>query len=672
MNPWWNRLWSIGAGGWILLATPLVGYTQTAPQWGGALEEVSVTARRLTETGITRTVIDSATLRTNVAHSLADVLTQNTPLFIKSYGRGSMATASFRGTAPSHTQVDWNGLRLNSPMLGMVDFSLIPSYFVDEATLYHGAGSVEVAGGALGGAITLNNRPTHQLGWETTFIQGVSSFKTYDEFLRVGYNQGKWQTLTRFSYTSSDNDFKYRNYDKIGEDGELYPVERNRNGEFREWHGLQEFYYTPAEGHRLGLAVWVMDSKRGIPMTSVNYRDEDQSKNRMDETTLRIVGSWDRSWRAMSFAVKAGFATSDLLYRLWNDMGAGSLVESLHARSRTRTGYTQATLRYAPSPKWLITGGLSLYLHAVRSRNTTANDTITEGYDRCRMEGSLCFGTKYRPDPRITLGVDLRGENYGRRLASLIPAVFADFTLWPRYEVVFRGSAARNYHAPSLNDLYFQPGGNDSLQCEKGYTYEGALSFALRRHGWSLTGQGTIYNGWVTDWILWLPTRQGYWTPTNINRVHSYGVELTGNFEVNLGREWRLSLNGQWAKTRSLNQGAPKGSADASVGKQLVYVPEFSASANGTLSWRGYALSYRFYHYSERFTTSSNESSQLNRLSPYYMNDLYVEKRFAARIGTLSVKFCVYNLYDEHYVSVLSRPMPGRNFGLFLGITPRW
>ncbi len=33
-----------------------------------------------------------------------------------------MATASMRGTAPSHTKVTWNGMSLNSPMLGMVDF----------------------------------------------------------------------------------------------------------------------------------------------------------------------------------------------------------------------------------------------------------------------------------------------------------------------------------------------------------------------------------------------------------------------------------------------------------------------------------------------------------------------------------------------------------------------
>ena len=90
--------------------------------------------------------MDSLVLKESISLSVADILTQNTPVFIKSYGRGSMATASMRGTAPSHTKVTWNGMSLNSPMLGMVDFSYIPAYLVDDAELYHGAGSVGVSG----------------------------------------------------------------------------------------------------------------------------------------------------------------------------------------------------------------------------------------------------------------------------------------------------------------------------------------------------------------------------------------------------------------------------------------------------------------------------------------------------------------------------------------------
>ena len=36
------------------------------------------------------------------------------------------------------------------------------------------------------------------------------------------------------------------------------------------------------------------------------------------------------------------------------------------------------------------------------------------------------------------------------------------------------------------------------------------------------------------------------------------------------------------------------------------------------------------------------------------------------------IKGTVNNLFDEEYLSVLSRPMPGISFEFFIGITPKW
>lgn len=38
----------------------------------------------------------------------------------------------------------------------------------------------------------------------------------------------------------------------------------------------------------------------------------------------------------------------------------------------------------------------------------------------------------------------------------------------------------------------------------------------------------------------------------------------------------------------------------------------------------------------------------------------------------LSLKGTVNNLFNEEYLSVLSRPMPGINYEFFIGITPKW
>ena len=86
------------------------------------IERVEITGTRpMKEIGVQRTKLDSIVLRDNISSSLADALTSGSTIFIKSYGRATLATASFRGTSPSHTQVTWNGMKINSPLFGQVD-----------------------------------------------------------------------------------------------------------------------------------------------------------------------------------------------------------------------------------------------------------------------------------------------------------------------------------------------------------------------------------------------------------------------------------------------------------------------------------------------------------------------------------------------------------------------
>ena len=118
------------------------------------IPEVTVVGKRpMKDIGVQRTRFDSVAMKENIALSMADVLTFNSSVFVKNYGRATLSTVAFRGTSPSHTQVTWNGMRINNPMLGMTDFSTIPSYFIDDASLLHGTSSVNETGGGLGGLV---------------------------------------------------------------------------------------------------------------------------------------------------------------------------------------------------------------------------------------------------------------------------------------------------------------------------------------------------------------------------------------------------------------------------------------------------------------------------------------------------------------------------------------
>ena len=123
------------------------------------LDEVTVTAKKKADAAIGAKVteIKQEDLKTNLTKSLSEILWESSPIQIKSMGQGAMATASFRGTSSSHTQVMWNGISINSTQLGSFDLSMVPIYFVDNINLYHGGSAQKGGSGELGGSINFAN-----------------------------------------------------------------------------------------------------------------------------------------------------------------------------------------------------------------------------------------------------------------------------------------------------------------------------------------------------------------------------------------------------------------------------------------------------------------------------------------------------------------------------------
>lgn len=640
------------------------------------LDTVTIMGKRpFRDIGTTKTVLDTLILRESITNSLADILSQSTSIFIKSYGRGTMATASFRGSSPSHTQVLWNGININSPMLGQVDFSMIPSFFVDDMTLWHGASSVNVAGSGLGGAITLSTNPMNEKGFNLKFMQGISSYQTFDDFLHFRYGGEKWQSSTRVFFTHSKNDFKYINYDKalINDDGSYnpeYEKSKNKNCQYQDFHVLQELYYDRKDGNKFSLAAWLMNSDRGIPILTTDQRNDADYKTRQKETTLRASSGWDRTTEKLKTSAKLGYTYTHMGYTYDMRVGKTQMNRMQDASSYIYSGFLSGNAEYFPSDKWMFGTTVNGAFHYADTWDATTRDGYREG----RPEVSVLATARYRPCSRVGLAIDLREMFYDDTFAPPIPAAFLDVTLWPRYGLMFKASIARNYRYPTLNDLYFKPGGNPDLRPEKGFTYDTGLEFTLKSNElFSLKGEVAFFESHIDDWILWVPyADKGYWTPRNVKQVHSYGFEVKGKASLRLG-DWTIWLDANWNQTKAINNSEPVNEEDVSVGKQLVYIPEYSAAVMGQVSWKDFHFIYKYNYYSKRYTTSSNRMyTQRDELNSYYMNDVSLEKRFNWKNTALSVKFSVYNLFNEEYISVLSRPMPRRNYGFTISINPRW
>ena len=672
-----------------LLPTLLLAQEDSERDWlrkGINIKEITVYGKRpMKEIGTQQTKFDSVVLKENISLSMADVLTFNSSIFVKNYGRATLSTVAFRGTSPSHTQVTWNGMRINNPMLGMTDFSMIPSYFIDDASLLHGTSSVNETGGGLGGAVKMSTTPANNRGFGLQYIQGIGSFKTFDEFLRLTYGNDHWQVSTRAVLSTSPNDYKYRNHDKkenIYDENmniidQYYPIEHNRSGSYRDFHLLQEVYYNTGDGDRLGLNAWYINSNRELAMLTTDYGDEVDFDNRQREETFRGILSYDHLGKSWKASAKAGYIHTWMAYDYKRDVGNGTMAHMTRSRSKINTLYGQVDGEYYIGSKWLFTAALSLHQHFVESEDK--NIILQEGgkgvvgYRKARPELSGSLSAKWRPIDRLGLSIVVREELCGREWAPIIPAFFVDGVISKVGNVTAKASISRNFRFPTLNDLYFLPGGNPNLRKESGWTYDAGLSFAIGKEGiYKLSGSANWFDSYINDWILWLPTTKGFFSPRNIKDVHAYGVEMQANLEVALSKDWQLSLDGTYSWTPSINQGEPISDADQSIGKQLPYVPEHSSTVTGRISWRSWSFLYKWCYYSERFTMSSNDITLTGKLPEYFMSNITLEKGFSFRWADLSLKGTINNFFNEEYLSVLSRPMPGINFEVFVGITPKW
>ncbi len=657
------------------------------PAYSFKLKEVKIVARSIKDIGVQKTKLDTIVLHENIALSMADVLTFNSSIFIKQYGRATLSTVAFRGTAASHTQVTWNDIKINSPMLGMTDFSMIPSYFIDDASLLHGSSSINIAGGGLGGAVTLSTKPANEQGLGIQYIQGIGSFKTYDEFLRLTYGNNHWQSSTRVVYSSSENNFKYRDRDRneniYDEDNNIidtyHPIVKNRNGAFKDMHLLQEVYYNTGKGDRFGLNVWYVDSDRNAPTISVDHSKEKDFLNKKRERTLRSVVSWDGMGKNYTTGVKAGYLYTWMAYDYARDKGNGAWAHMVRSRSQVNTFYAQGKGEYYIGKKWLFSANVSTHQHFVKCEDRNiilmnGNKGVV-GYDKGRMELSGYLSAKWRPTERLGLSLALREDMYGSNWSPVIPAFYTDYLISKKGNILAKASVSQNYRSPTLNDKYFLPGGNPDLKHEQGFTYDCGISFSIGKdEKYKLNGEATWFDSYIDDWIIWLSNgaKVDFFTPRNIKKVHAYGVELKGSLELKISKEWWLGLNGNFSWTPSINKGDSISENDKSVGKQLVYVPEYSSSATGRLTWRSWRFLYKWCHYSERYTMSSNDNTITGYVPPYYMSDVSLEKLFSCKWTDLSLKLTVKNLFDEEYLSVLARPMPGINYEIFLDIRPKW
>lgn len=609
----------------------------------------------LHEKGVTKTSIDTIVLREKLNASLAELFALYSPVFIKSYGQGSLATASFRGTAASHTRVEWNGITINSPMLGQVDFSLIPIQFTDNISLYHGGSSLHNGSGALGGSVTIDTKPQWDKKFYGSVIQGLASFHTYQHFISLGGGSKKLQARIRYFHEQSENNFRFLNNAKG-----LWDYERQPNADFEKNSLLGELYLNAGKNHFISLNIWGQVADRNLPPI-MSYEGTDREEKQKDEE-FRIVGKWNKYGTKYKATFTTGFSGTSLGYYLANQTEYGLYV-NYDTRSNSNSLYNKYAFEYRPSRRLMIKTMLNYNYHKV----SIHDDIDLTGYAARRHESGASISIHYTFKENLSAYMLVREELVDHQFTPVMPSGGMEWQPFKHFPVNIKTNITRNYHQPTLNDLYWLPGGNPELKPEEGYTADIGLDHTLKNDSvFSINTGLTTYVSYINDWIIWQPGEFRYWTAENLKTVFARGIEYTLNAQYTF-RNWSFGLHGNYTYTRTTNE-SPVASEDHSKGKQLIYIPLHKANALLFTEYSRFYMSYTFAYLSARYTTSDNGDTR-HSLPAFCLHHLTFGKRFT--MGKLSgdLQFKVNNLTDKNYQAILWRAMPGRHYAFFVKLS---
>ncbi len=552
-------------------------------------------------------------------------------------------------------------MSIQSPMLGQVDFSQIPVFLMDKIVLLPGAGSVANGSGGLGGSIELVSRPDWTQKPQLRALAGFGSYLTFNNYLAVKAGNRHFQSSTRLYYNRSKNDFPFYNKNVADIDPQtgayIYPRQRNEHAAYLLDGLLQEFAFRFHKNFLLQLNYWFQNSDRSLPRLNTYEGDDHANLSRQRQKTHRSTLHLSRFGKKGRLDLNLGVQAENMVYQVQNRIGGQGYYDAVYSHAKTLESSNKLRYSYRPAKKTLLKASYRFQYDHVQ----TFDSVRRTGYDRYRRWHALAVSWQQYFGARFSTMVLLRQERIDKGWLPLIPYFGFRWALNGNSTLALHGNVARNYRYPSLNDLYWQPGGNPDLKPEEGISSETGLDWKPDFKNVNLKAGVTFFYNNITNWILWTPSPMGYWSPENVQHVISRGLEVNVSAGFSL-RRFRFFLKGGYAFTKSTNQGDAGPWGDAAVGKQIPYVPVHSGNFTGEVRRNGFFLMWVNTAYSERFTTSSNDLTLRDRLYPYFMNDLYAGKDFVLKMGTMGLQLKVYNLFNEEYRSVLGRPMPGRNY----------
>lgn len=602
------------------------------------LKSVTISADRLqTNTkGLNIIIIDSITLERYSSDDAAALLSTQVPVYIKSYGPGGLATLSIRGTLATHAGVYWNGVNINLPNLGMADLSLVPMFFFDAVALQYGGSSALFGSGNIGGGLHLENHPHFSSPLGIKLTAGIGSFHEFLGNAKISYGSKKVSYAGGFALRNNENDFPYTNTN--------HQHVRQANASFSNSTLLQQLDFRTGAYSILSAGFWLQHSDRDLPAAM----NASESKQHQRDDSYRTYLKWAVTHNNKIIIMRAAWLVNKMHYTYPQ--------ASIDAHFHTRTALLETEYNCYVSSKTRL---------GIAASSSVDMATI-EAYlgIRRQIKGSVLASLQQiLPVKDWTLTANLRKEWIEGYQVPLIPFLGVEGALNSHFKAKLNMS--RNFRSPTLNDRFWQPGGNPALRPETSWNGEAGISWSTLNPGstWQADFGITAYYSVINNLILWTPVTGGIWSPENIQKIYSRGLELNNHAKFTIGiitGAFRAAYN-YTPSTLAINEaGMPP-----VKGNQLTYIPLHNAVAGLRLNYDPFFVEWEQVLTGKRYTLKDNS----NFLDGYYLSNLTTGSAITVFKSKFRIQGVIRNLYNSSYQAIQNYAVPGRNFLITINLT---
>jgi vitamin B12 transporter len=581
-----RRWWTLhGLAVVLALAARPAAHAQTAPRpdtlttRAHRLPAAQVRAVRPSRfaVGSPQWVIDSLALSQYRTGTVADVLQARTPAYIKNYGPGQLASISLRGTAARHTAVLWNGFNINLPTLGEADFNLLPLNGLRNVVVQPGPAAALYGNGAIGGTVLLDTAlDFHPTPLRATAQADAGAWGLRGSSATLQVAGGRVAVRAAASYRQATNNYPYLN----PEFGGLVRRYAENAALLHQWSLSQDLTWRLGQAGEFTAGTWLTDADRQIQLAAGAANDHARER---DQSRRLLLGYRQVLANGGQWAVRGAWFDDVLNYTSDQVARSSSDVKTTQAQGEyTRPLGQRGTLRLGAEAQHFA--------------------AVVDSYGGAIGEnrGAAFALLRFAPRPGLRLTGNLRQALLPAGFAPLTPTVGAEWDIFSRgkagadstkalpHLLTLKANLARTYRAPTLNERYWQPGGNPSLRPERGVGGELGLSYQrpLSRAA-VLTGELTAYSQTVNEWVQWLPNDRGIYSPRNLRQVRSQGLEAAVGLRMSWGRYAAHGRASYAFTSTQKTQGAPDDPDPA--GRQLAFVPlhQLALSLDQTMgSWQ--------------------------------------------------------------------------------------